>query len=412
MYIRIHRGTQQIGGNLIETGASGTRLLFDAGANLSPLDSPVIEDSFELEGLTKGAPDFNAVFISHHHNDHCGLLKKLLKGIPVYAGKETKHVLDVLSDFTNQPKPGITNCIEDSVAIEINGITITPITVTHSARDAYMFLIQADGKNVLYTGDFCKADGVPEKVTRLIGAYGKLDVLISEGTNIRREPQKGNSKFRGEEWVTRKAAGRMRLYPGTVFVLCSSTNEDRIESITKAADWAGRMVCEDLFQSVVRGKASVNTQRFIANRVSEEKTPRIWPYFDKLYQNRALVGAESLAKMPGRKVIFIRTSMTAFLERYINAKNEAGCLLIYSMWKGYRQTRDVKNLLDFFRANGIDTISVHCSGHAYRETVEALIDELAPEALLPIHCDSEDRKEFLTLHKNCLMLNDSERYDI
>ncbi len=135
-------------------------------------------------------------------------------------------------------------------------------------------------------------------------------------------------------------------------------------------------------------------------------------YFDKLYQNRVLVGAESLAKMPGRKVIFIRTSMTAFLEKYINAKDETGCLLIYSMWKGYRQTRDVKNLLDFFRANGIDTISVHCSGHAYRETVEALTDELAPEALLPVHCDSEDRKEFLTPHKNCLMLNDNERYDI
>ena len=34
MYVTVHRGTQQIGGNLVEIGTAHTRLLFDAGKNL------------------------------------------------------------------------------------------------------------------------------------------------------------------------------------------------------------------------------------------------------------------------------------------------------------------------------------------------------------------------------------------
>lgn len=44
MYVTVHRGTQQIGGNLIEISTDQTRLLFDAGASLPPLDGPKMGD--------------------------------------------------------------------------------------------------------------------------------------------------------------------------------------------------------------------------------------------------------------------------------------------------------------------------------------------------------------------------------
>lgn len=43
MYIRVHKGTQQIGGNLLEIGTDETRLLFDAGGSPPPLDGPKTE---------------------------------------------------------------------------------------------------------------------------------------------------------------------------------------------------------------------------------------------------------------------------------------------------------------------------------------------------------------------------------
>ena len=78
MYIKIHRGTTQIGGNLIEIGTEKTRILFDAGANLPPLDEKEASDPIEIEGLTYGTPAFDWVFLSHHHNDHCGLVERIL----------------------------------------------------------------------------------------------------------------------------------------------------------------------------------------------------------------------------------------------------------------------------------------------------------------------------------------------
>ena len=87
MYIKIHRGAAQIGGNLIEIGTAQTRILFDAGTNLPPLDGNGAEDSIEIEGLTSGKPAFDWVFISHHHNDHCGLVERILPGIPILSGE-------------------------------------------------------------------------------------------------------------------------------------------------------------------------------------------------------------------------------------------------------------------------------------------------------------------------------------
>lgn len=41
-----------------------------------------------------------------------------------------------------------------------------------------------------------------------------------------------------------------------------------------------------------------------------------------------------------------------------------------------------------------------------------MIDGLCPAALLPIHCEAGDRKEFLALHENCLMLDDGQRWEV
>ena len=141
----------------------------------------------------------------------------------------------------------------------------------------------------------------------------------------------------------------------------------------------------------------------------------MWPYFDELYRQKALVGAETLARLPEKKVIFIRTSMLSFLAKYLDArppKEEQSPLLLYSMWQGYKQTAAVKRVLDFCAQRGITMEDLHASGHAVREEVRVLIDGLRPAALLPVHCAAEDREEFLSLHENCLMLDDGQRWEV
>ncbi len=408
MYIRIHRGTSQIGGNLIEIGTDQTRLLFDAGANLPPLDGKGSKDSIEIEGLTCGKPAFDWVFLSHHHNDHCGLVGQILPGIPILSGEETHRILDVISDFTDSPRPEIYLHFKDCKPIQLDDIRVTPIGVDHSAVDAHMFLIQAEGKSVLYTGDYRAAEQVPAQIRRLLGGQ-KLDILVSEGTNIRAEKQ---STPKDENQVEQRACDLMKQYDGTVFVLCSSTNEERIRAMHRAAYATGRTACEDLFLTAVRTQREENTLRFVAQYTSEEKTPRAYAYFQRCFERRELLSAESLANLPGKKVIFVRTSMLPFLKNYLACRHDEKNLLIYSIWQGYRETRPVKDLLTFCNVREIEVADLHCSGHAYRNAIQELIGVLNPQALIPIHCEAQDREQFKALHPNCLMQRDGERWEV
>jgi ribonuclease J len=77
----------------------------------------------------------------------------------------------------------------------------------------------------------------------------------------------------------------------------------------RAAKAAGRDACEDLFLTAVRTGREENTLRFVAHYTSEENTPRTYAYFQRYFERRELLGAESLAQLPGKKVIFVRTGV-------------------------------------------------------------------------------------------------------
>lgn len=409
MYIEIHRGTGQIGGTLLEIGTARTRMLLDAGTNLPPLDGTGAEDSMEIEGLTYGKPGFDWVLISHHHSDHRRLIARIMPGIPIVSGGETHRILDVISDFTGSPRPEILFHFKSGQPIELGDMRVTPLGVDHSAADAYMFLIQAGGKSVLYTGDYRAAKQIPSQVRRLLGPEGTPDLLISEGTNICRAPGGGGDTLQDETQVEQRTQAWMASCDGTVFVLCSSTNEGRIQAIGRAASEVGRIPCEDLFLTTIRGEREDSPLRFVAHAIRQETAPRPYAHFQRCFQRHELLGGERLAKFPGKKMIFVRTSMLPFLRRYLAFRPAEKDLLVYSLWQGYRETRPVKTLLAFCGAHGIDVVDLHCSGHAYRGAIEGLVRALRPKALIPIHCKAQDRGQFAALHPNCLMVGDGER---
>ena len=79
MDIIIHRGERQIGGNIIEIRSENTRILFDAGLDLKEENNiklPKVDGLFDRKG-------FDAVFISHTHMDHLGLVYNIHPEIPV-----------------------------------------------------------------------------------------------------------------------------------------------------------------------------------------------------------------------------------------------------------------------------------------------------------------------------------------
>ena len=70
MKITVHRGMDQIGGNVIEISTDKTKILLDAGLELNPIEETeviktedVVENGFDFDKLLR-ENDFSAIFIS------------------------------------------------------------------------------------------------------------------------------------------------------------------------------------------------------------------------------------------------------------------------------------------------------------------------------------------------------------
>ena len=123
--------------------------------------------------------------------------------------------------------------------LNFKDIAVTPLIIDHSAYDAYMFLIETDNKKVLYTGDF-RTHGTRGKafIPTLLKYVGQVDVLITEGTMLTRAETQITEKK-----LLDKAKKYLRDFK-YVFLICSSTNIDRIGSFHQATPKGKYFICD------------------------------------------------------------------------------------------------------------------------------------------------------------------------
>lgn len=119
--------------------------------------------------------------------------------------------------------------------IYIGDIKVTPYFADHFAAEAYMFLIEADGKRILHMGDFRThgrlGKGLFKLLARLFPANHPVDVLISEGTMLGRS--QGQPLL--SEQMLQKRADTLLSKHLHAFFLCSSTNLDTLACFHAAA---------------------------------------------------------------------------------------------------------------------------------------------------------------------------------
>ena len=170
MRITIHRGINQIGGCItgIES-ASGMKILIDLGHNLPDTDGQA-EDEYEVpENLDRLLDGVSAVFYTHYHGDHIAFEAAVAeRGVDQYLGKLAKKIkLKFYAHMQKIPQEAGREKYEAAfqavwnfkeylpdTTVSVGDIRVTPYYVSHSAADAYMFVIECDGKKILHTGDF------------------------------------------------------------------------------------------------------------------------------------------------------------------------------------------------------------------------------------------------------------------
>ncbi len=87
-----------------------------------------------------------------------GRINEVLPEIPVYFSNISRSIQETVFTFTRKGKINReTIDIQAEVPIKINDdLVFKPLLVDHSAYNSFMFLIEADNKRVLYTGDYRK----------------------------------------------------------------------------------------------------------------------------------------------------------------------------------------------------------------------------------------------------------------
>lgn len=404
MKITIHRGINQIGGCITEIqSSSGTKILIDLGHNLPDADGQA-EDEYDIPGnLDRLLDGVSAVFYTHYHGDHIAFEAAVAKkGIDQYLGRLAKLVkLKFYAHMKNVPQEECRKKYEAAFnavlgfkeyypdkTVTVGDIRITPYYLSHSAADAYMFVIECDGRKVLHTGDF-RDHGYIGKclygTLRKFVVKPKTDVLITEGTMISR----GDERMMSEKELQDKAYGLMSDYK-YAFVLCSSTDPDRLASFCQATiRHPGRMFIADGYQCKLL-KAFTN-DLYQKKNIEIYDFSKAQEYDESLFPDMIESGFTMLVRTSGK--------FKSLLDNFMRILPDKETVFIYSQFKGYIIPEHEAYKADtdeFVHSHDWKFEYLHTSGHASQETLAKVCNMVNPSAaIIPIH--KEDGSDFKSL---------------
>ena len=396
MKVRIHRGTEQIGGTCIEVESSGSRIVLDVGL---PLDAP--DDDHErllpdVPGFRDADESLLGVVISHPHQDHFGLAKHVGSGVQVYVGEAAHNILTAASHYVPGgqafPNPRF---LSHKKTVEIGPFKVTPYLVDHSAFDAYSLLVEADDKQVFYSGDFRGHGRKAALFEQMIRRPPRnIDVLLMEGTTIGRTGSEEG--FPTEQDLEEQFAEAFSKTKGIHFVWASVQNIDRLVTVFRAAKKTDRFLIISLYAAVVleaTGGDRIPQSDWDGVKVYTPQSERVWVKENELFPDlarhkRNRIFPEDLPALRERAVMLFSPRMVS--DWGVQGALE-GARFTYSMWSGYLKEERCRRVLRWLKKNDVPFQTIHTSGHASVADLRRFAAALAPRKLVPIHTFEGDR---------------------
>ena len=431
--IKIHRGTSQIGGTITEIFTENTHIFIDFGSELTvnPEDST---DNKMIDMIKSAKCD--TVLFSHYHGDHVGLLEHIPqkdirgKEITLGIGKVARQVLvniqnTLAKDVSSNPDErqahkNMLNLLQDNrrwldfmdaltegneqySTFDIGDFHITTIRVDHSAYDSYMFVIEAEGKCIVHTGDFRVhgrlGEGFFDRLKEFM-ADKKVDVLLIEGTMLGRLDEEPMS----EEKLLEKAITLLRKPENKyAFLICSSTNMESLASFHKAV-----LISNSIKEK--SGNKDFKRAMYINHYVKEQMDlfasaePDItWGFrkanpFEQQGKYNEKLGMSQREYMEENGFLILLGKSDAY-KKYIEPFKEKNPLLIYSMWDGYVKDEKAATYDEAWGAvyNSFERKEkLHTSGHAVKKDLEEMSAIVNPQqAIVPIHTEFKESYEKL-----------------
>lgn len=239
------------------------------------------------------------------------------------------------------------------------------------------------------TGDFREHGPRGKALPAVLRHYvGQVDWLICEGTNLSRSQRSAMTEF-----DLGKEAQRLMEKHRHVFVLCSSTNIDRIAVLSHCAPRRRPVVC-DGYQKEVLNIVEAHS----GHRSGLYRFHRVIPYWEGNVKLRQWMEEQGF-------VMFVRANdrFRQWMEPY-----REDCIVLYSLWDGYLEGPNANpRLMEFLE--GYPLVKLHTSGHAGAETLREVCRIVSPRrGIIPIHGETPEVFRTLVPENQVVCLEDGQ----
>lgn len=408
MNIKVYRGTHQIGGCVTEYEYHGRHLFVDYGEELP--GGPQTGD-LQVEGLTYGDISKSALLITHYHGDHIGCIPKLPKDLPIFMGRISRDIQMELSNRLQMVDVFHRNMSERLKTVHTfepgrpfswGSFHIMPVTVDHSAFDAYAFKVEAGGVSAFHTGDFRTHGFRSGRLSDVIEKFvGKVDYAVCEATNISRPLAASQS----EHDLQKEYQELFKENTGNI-VYSSSTNIDRLFGLYHAAKNAGRVFIIDEYQKKIMDIVTQRDSLWSKSRLyqfSEHYKPFVLSVLKgEFWMNDRF---KDLLEKKGY-VLMARSNprFDSLIKRIPGVKQ-----VYLSMWDGYVDKSKAAYNEQLAKSLGKGYLRMHTSGHCDMNSLREVFRLLHPKAIVPIHTEKpEDFAQLFGDEWSVVVLNDGE----
>ena len=411
MTLTIHRGTHEIGGSCVEICTDKAKILIDLGMPLD-YDKHTTEEQTQIRSdAAEWCKGMDALFLSHAHADHYGFLGLLPQDTPIYATEESFAMFALDGILGDDPTEHLEkHPLKNGQSCEVSDIKVTAYTVDHSAYGACAYLIECDGKRLLYSGDI-----------RLHGIKGVLyknlpkdvDCLLLEGTNIARERHNPTEREVENQFVEAFAEVPDALH----LVWCSAKNIDRICALFRACIRCGRtLVLDPYTANVLAAVAQLNPHIPTVTTAKQMRVyfpPRLTDLLTERNQERYIyslnptqnkVSYDDFSGSPEKYVMLVRPTTLTYLQR-IKAPH---IRLIKSIWGGYWNEPNTERFRSWTKEHCEAVKDIHSSGHADTQSLQRIVEFVRPKTIVPIHTDAPKRFCDIFVNDNVKCLDNNE----
>jgi ribonuclease J len=390
-------------------------------------------------------PFADALFVSHAHLDHIGAIGFLDTALPLHCTKETKTIIETIDEVTafktealetsiphvaffkkagleGIPKiakePDARKCVTmaDREKVKFGPIEVTLLEVDHSVVGAASYVVEAEGKKILYTGDIRFHGTKPMTIDEYAAKVGGgVDLMVCEGTRV------DSDRKLTEREIGEKIAEKISQVKGLVLVDFGWKDTTRYETVRDAAKKAGRalVINARLAHLLHRlGKPQDKGVRvFLKRHTSALYSPKDYDDYELglpgapncHYENGIL--ADEIRASPGSFVMMFSYFDLSQLFDLVDADDKLlGSWFVKAQCEPFSDEMEIdeERLIKWLTTFGIgfdkgktplpdgctkpdcDKLREridrsHVSGHASRPELKELIAKIAPSVLVPIH---------------------------